>query len=143
MSEIKRYKTRWISFNKFEGEVIKSFEPISFLGGIDSKTGMVTDTKNNLYKNSIKDKVLLIPFGVGSTVGSYVIYALKKNMVAPIAILVYKSDLIVPSGCAISRIPYGLLSYEDWLEIESGCIAKAEKEDEIIVNFSKRNFRKV
>ncbi|NHV07021.1 MAG: DUF126 domain-containing protein [Thaumarchaeota archaeon] len=134
MSKIKKFKIRWISFKEFEGEVIKSSTPISFLGGIDPKTGIITDSTNSLYGKSIKNKVLLMPFGIGSTVGSYIIYALKKNLTAPIAVITYKSDVIVPSGCAISRIPYGLLSYNDWLEIEDHALIKTEKEDEILVS---------
>lgn len=134
MSEVKKFKAKWVSFKKFEGEVIKSSAPISFLGGVDPKTGIIIDSTNSLYGKSIKDKVLLIPFGVGSTVGSYIIYALKKNLVAPTAIIAYKSDIIVPSGCAVSRIPYGLLRYDDWLEIQEHAFIRAEKEDEIIVS---------
>lgn len=135
MSKTKKFKIKWIAFKKFEGEVVKSSAPISFLGGVDPKTGIVTDSTNSLYGKSIKDKVLLIPFGIGSTVGSYIIYALKKNLTAPTAIITYKSDIIVPSGCAISRIPYGLLPYNDWIEIEDHAFVKAEKEDEVLVNF--------
>jgi len=134
MAEIKKFKVKWVSFKKFKGEVIKSASPISFLGGVDPKTGIIIDPTNSLHGKSIKDKVLLMPFGVGSTVGSYIIYALKKNYAAPIAIITYKPDIIVPSGCAISRIPYGLLPYNDWLKIEDNTLVSAEKEDEIMVN---------
>ncbi|MBO3762818.1 MAG: DUF126 domain-containing protein [Thermoproteota archaeon] len=134
MSEVKKFKVKWVSFKKFSGETLKSSVPISFLGGVDPKTGVIIDSSNSLYGKSIKDKVLLMPFGVGSTVGSYIIYALKKNLAAPIAILTYKPDIIVPSGCAISRIPYGLLSYNDWLKIEDHILIRAEEENEIVVS---------
>jgi hypothetical protein len=49
--------------------------------------------------------VLIFPGGKGSTVGSYVIYQLKKNGVAPAAIINKSSEPIVAVGAIISGIP--------------------------------------
>ncbi len=54
---------------------------------------------------SLKGKILIFPYSIGSTVGSWVIYALKRNNVAPSAIIVDKADMILASGCLISEIP--------------------------------------
>ena len=43
--------------------------------------------------------------GKGSTVGSYVIYQLKKNGVAPLAIINKEAETIVSVGAIISDIP--------------------------------------
>ena len=78
---------RNIAKGKDSGELIVSSEPISFLGGVDPKTGIVIDPNHELKGQSIKDKVLFIPGGKGSTVGSYVIFQMKKNNTAPKAII--------------------------------------------------------
>jgi methyl-accepting chemotaxis protein len=70
---------RNIAKGKDSGELIVSSEPISFLGGVDPKTGIVIDPNHELKGQSIKDKVLFIPGGKGSTVGSYVIFQMKKQ----------------------------------------------------------------
>lgn len=78
---------------------------ISFLGNVDPETGIVVEPGHELYNKSIKDKVLVFPQGKGSTVGSYVLYQLSKNDVAPAAIINIESEPIVAVGAIISGIP--------------------------------------
>ena len=96
---------RKISKGLAEGEVLKSTSPISFLGGIDPKTGVVMDKNSNAFGKCIKDKIFVFPMGKGSTVGSYVIYQLKKNGAAPLAIINKEAETIVSVGAIISDIP--------------------------------------
>jgi len=84
---------------------LKSTSPISFLGGVDPKTGIVMDKNSNAFGKSIKDKIFVFPMGKGSTVGSYVIYQLKKNGTAPLAIINKEAETIVSVGAIISDIP--------------------------------------
>ena len=88
-----------------EGEVVKSDDPVSFLGDVDPDSGAITNRKNNLYEVTIKNKVFAFPMGRGSTVGSYVMYRLFKNGCAPKAILNQRSETIVAVGAVISNIP--------------------------------------
>jgi predicted aconitase with swiveling domain len=96
---------RKISKGKATGPALVGTEAISFLGGVDPKTGVVTDKPNPLFGKSIAGKVLVIPRGKGSTVGTYVIYQLKRNGVAPAAIINLESEIIVAVGAIISEIP--------------------------------------
>ena len=96
---------RKISKGVAEGEVLKSTSSISFLGGIDPKTGVIMDKNSNACGKSIKDKIFVFPMGKGSTVGSYVIYQLKKNGAAPLAIINKEAETIVSVGAIISDIP--------------------------------------
>jgi len=96
---------RKISKGVAEGEVLKSTSPISFLGGVDPKTGVIMDKNSNACGKSIKGKIFVFPMGKGSTVGSYVIYQLKKNGVAPLAIINKEAETIVSVGAIISDIP--------------------------------------
>ncbi|NMC58711.1 MAG: DUF126 domain-containing protein [Candidatus Methanofastidiosa archaeon] len=105
---------RKVSKGEAEGEVLKSTSPISFLGGVDPNTGIVTDKNSNAFGKSIKNKIFVFPRGKGSTVGSYVIYQLKKNGVAPLAIINKEAETIVSVGAIISDIPM-----VDKIEIES------------------------
>ncbi len=111
---------RKISKGMAEGEVLKSTSPISFLGGVDPKTGIIMDKNSDVFGECIKDKVFVFPMGKGSTVGSYVIYQLKKNGVSPVAIINREAETIVSVGAIISDIPM-----VDRIEIES--IKEAKK----------------
>ncbi|WP_288640500.1 DUF126 domain-containing protein [uncultured Methanosphaera sp.] len=98
-------KCRIISKGKDSGNALVTKDPISFLGGVDPKTGIVIDKKHELYNECITDKILVIPSGKGSTVGSYVIYQMAKNNTAPRAIICQKAEPIIAIGAIISKIP--------------------------------------
>jgi predicted aconitase with swiveling domain len=98
-------KGRTISPGKAEGKAIVSKEPIGFYGGIDIKTGIVIEKGHPLEGKSVKDKILVFPCGKGSTVGSYVIYGIKKNNVAPAGIVNKETETIVATGVILAGIP--------------------------------------
>ncbi len=96
---------RIISKGVAEGKVLLSKDPISFLGGIDPKTGIIIDKGHCLEGKCISGKILVFPRGKGSTVGSYVMLQLKKNNVAPVGIINYEAEPIIAVGAIISKIP--------------------------------------
>ena len=98
-------KGRMISPGKAEGKAIVSTEPIGFYGGIDIKTGIVIEKGHPLEGKSVKNKILVFPNGKGSTVGSYVIYGIKKNNVAPAGIINIETETIVATGVILAGIP--------------------------------------
>jgi len=87
------------------GEALISSDVISFLGGVDAKTGVVVEKGHALEGKCIAGKVLIFPHGKGSTVGSYVLYQLAKNKVAPVAIVNEKAEIIVAVGAIVAEIP--------------------------------------
>jgi predicted aconitase with swiveling domain len=98
-------KGRMISPGKAKGLAIVSKEPIGFYGSFDVKTGKMIEKGHPLEGKNIKDKILVFPCGKGSTVGSYVIYALKKNGVAPAGIINKETETIVATGVILAGIP--------------------------------------
>ncbi len=81
-----------------QGEAL-IIKEISFYGDIDPNNGNLIDGRN------VKDKILIAYKPRGSTVGSYIIYALKENGFAPKAIVMAKSEPIIIAGCALANIP--------------------------------------
>ena len=79
--------------------------PISFLSGVDPETGIVVEKSHPLEGRSIAGTVLAFEHGKGSTVGSYVLYALKRNGKAPAAIINTQADPIIAVGAIIGDIP--------------------------------------
>ncbi len=96
---------RTISKGNAEGDVIIEPGAVSFLGGVDPKEGIVVDSANQVSGQSIAGKVFAFSTGKGSTVGSYVIYRMKKSGTAPAAIINERAETIVASGAIISEIP--------------------------------------
>ena len=100
-----KLKAHIVSRGRAEGNALVTSQPISFLGSVDPTTGDVIEKGHELAGKSIKGKVLVFPSGKGSTVGSYVIYQLKKNGAAPSAMINIKTEPIVAVGAIISGIP--------------------------------------
>jgi predicted aconitase with swiveling domain len=88
-----------------DGEALVSREPVSFYGGVDPLTGCITEPGHCCCGENISGKVFVFPTGKGSTVGSYVIYRMKKLGTAPVAIVNVETEAILATGCVISDIP--------------------------------------
>lgn len=105
---------------KAKGKILKSRIPINFLGAVDKRTGIIRDNKHDLFQKSIKDTILVFPYGVGSSVGAYTIYSLKSNNSAPYAMICQKADLTVASGCALANIPLVIVTQKEYDSIKNG-----------------------
>ena len=126
--------TRIIVPGRANGIVLKTTNPINFLGAVDKKTGIIHDQKCDIFKNSIKNTILVFPHGIGSSVGAYTIYSLKSNNTAPAAMICQKADLTVASGCALANIPMLVLGDEEFNAIKDGKEIQIDTESEKILN---------
>jgi predicted aconitase with swiveling domain len=98
-------KGRIISKGKAQEEALVTSMPISFYGGVDPNTGEVIEKGHELQGKSVKGKILVFPTGKGSTVGSYTLYRLKKNGMAPAGMINKECETVVAVGAIISEIP--------------------------------------
>ena len=119
---------------KAQGTILKTTSPINFLGAVDKKSGVIRDEKYDIYEKSIKDTILVFPYGIGSSVGAYTIYSLKSNQSAPIAMICTKADLTVASGCALANIPMIVVSNEEFDSIQDGNQITIDTKSEKIFN---------
>lgn len=111
-------KGRGIIEGHCKAEALVSTKPISFLGDVDPKTGKVVGKNLDIYGECVTDKVLCFPHGHGSTVGSYVLYSLAKNKLAPKAIVNEKADPVIVVGAVIANIP--MIDQIDINQIKTG-----------------------
>ncbi|PMB75252.1 MAG: hypothetical protein C0193_01320 [Candidatus Bathyarchaeota archaeon] len=109
---------RGIVEGKCVAEALVSAKPISFLGGVDPADGKIIARSHDLCGECVKDKVLCFPHGHGSTVGSYVLYALAKRNLAPKAIVNQTADPVVVVGAIIASIP--MVDQIDIKQIKTG-----------------------
>lgn len=80
-------------------------KPISFLGGVNPNSGLIIERNHDLKGKNVKGRILVFPYGHGSTVGSYVLYSLAKKGLGPKAIINQTADPVVVVGAIIANIP--------------------------------------
>ena len=98
-------KGRVIFSGKASGQVLKSDSPLGLFGHLDPKTGVYREAGHPLDGKCVKGRVLVFPRAKGSTVGSYILYALRKTGKAPAAMILSECDTIVAVGAIIGAIP--------------------------------------
>jgi uncharacterized protein len=123
---MEQLKGRIISKGKAEAEALATSQPISFYGGVDPNTGEVTEKGHELQGVSVKGKILVFPQGKGSTVGSYTLYRLKKNGVAPAGMVNKECETIIAVGAIISEIP--CVDKVDIAKIKTGNVVRIEND---------------
>ncbi|MBN2517740.1 MAG: DUF126 domain-containing protein [Candidatus Altiarchaeota archaeon] len=96
---------RIIFKGKVKAEALVAKDQVSFYGGVDPERGIITEKGHELDGKSFAGKILVFPSGKGSTVGSYGLYRLKKNGVAPAGMINKECEAIVAVGAIISEIP--------------------------------------
>lgn len=96
---------RKIVKGKASGVAIVTREAISFNGGVDNMTGIVTEPGHELEGQSIVGKVLVFKTGKGSTGGSYKIYDMVSRGTAPVAFVQAAPEGVTTIGAIISNLP--------------------------------------
>jgi predicted aconitase with swiveling domain len=117
-------KGRAIVEGQCKAEALVSKKPISFLGGVDPADGRITEKSHDLCGKCIKDKIFCFPHGHGSTVGSYVLYALAKKNLAPKAIINRTADPVVVVGAIMASIP--MIDQIDIEKIKTGDLVEVD-----------------
>lgn len=94
-----------VARGKVTGTALVSHEPISFLGGVNPKTGAIVEKNHELEGISISGKVLVFPIGKASSVGSYRLYEMMRHKTAPAGIINLRAEPVIAMGAIISGIP--------------------------------------
>ncbi|WP_456468668.1 DUF126 domain-containing protein [Archaeoglobus sp.] len=111
-----KFRCKIVSRGYAEGKALVSKEYISFLGGVNKDTGVI-EAESELKGQTVANRILIFPGGKGSTVGTYVLLNLKKNGVAPKAIINRKTEPIIAVGAVIAGIPLVEVKDEKFFEI--------------------------
>lgn len=100
-------KGRGISPGNGEGKAIVAKSPVAISGvGIDVETGTFRWKGHELNGISIKDKVLIMPTGLGYSGGDWALYAMKSIYdTSPEAIVCLQVDQFTASGAILGEIP--------------------------------------
>jgi uncharacterized protein len=112
------------------GEALVTTMGISFFGGVDPDTGVIVERGHELEGQCVAGKVLVFPTGKGSTVGSYTLYRLKFNGLAPAAILNSECEPITAVGCIIAEIP--CVDHIPLADLQTGQYIHVDGEDGVV-----------
>jgi predicted aconitase with swiveling domain len=115
---MKHLEGRIIKAGRCEGQALVSPVPLSFFGGVDAATGVVVEPGHPLQGQCVARRVLVFPTAKGSTVGSYILYRLKKAGLAPAGIINAESEPVVAVGAIIADIP--MVDRVDTAQIQTG-----------------------
>ena len=76
---------------------------ISFWGGVDPLTSIVTDHTHPLFNQKLSNHILALPNGRGSCTGSQVVLELLLNGIAPRAFILKQPDAILSLGVIVAE----------------------------------------
>lgn len=101
----KKKQGRSICPGLVEGQALVTRQGVSFLGGVDHETGVVTEVDHELHGQSLAGKVLILPALKGSAGGMWIIIRLARAGLGPRAIVVDRADTILVGAVIMGEIP--------------------------------------
>ena len=113
------------------GEALVAHEPVSFLGMVNTETGRFDCPGHELEGKSVAGKILIYPFGKGSSGDCIRMWRLDKFDVAPAGIIFQRAEPIhvqgalllgVPAACGFDRDILSAVHTGDHVTIRDGVV---------------------
>ena len=123
-----------------EGTALVTKQPISFWGGINPRTGEITDRRHERSGAIVTGRVFVFPHGKGSSTASAILMEAVKAGTAPAAIINFKVAPILALGAIIAEelyhrtVPIVVLAQEDFDAIGEGDHVRVEPDGTIAVS---------
>lgn len=86
-----------------QGRVLSSRQSISFWGCVNPISGRISDKRHALFGESISGKVLVFPFGKGSSTGSLMLLELLRLDLAPAGIINIRTEPLLAAGPIVGK----------------------------------------
>jgi len=87
-------------------QALVSTRDFMFAHGINPKSGVIIDRRNDLYGASIVGKVFIFPYGTGSTTGAAWILEAVRNGKHPAAVINIRTEPIIAIGFILAELIY-------------------------------------
>jgi len=123
---------RTILPGKVSGELLVLDWPLSLWGGIDLTTGVICNQSHPQRGCSLKNRILVMESGRGSSSSSSALVEATRKRVGPLAILMAQVDGILAMGALVAedlydiQVPIVVVIPEDWRRLASGSFARVE-----------------
>ena len=98
-------KGKTIVQGEVSGKALVTMDPVSFLGMVNYKKGTFDYPGHELQGQKIKDKILVYPFGKGSSGDTIRMWMLEKFNQKPAAIIFNQAEPIHVQGAILLNIP--------------------------------------
>jgi len=85
-----------------EGPLLRLTAPLSFWGGVDPKTGRISDPRHPQHGADVAGTVLAVPVPRGSSSSSAIMLELIARGIAPAALLLGEADAILALGIVVA-----------------------------------------
>jgi predicted aconitase with swiveling domain len=124
--------TRVLAAGSARAEAIVLEDPLSFWGGVDPDTETVVDRRHPQAGAVLTGRVVVMPFGRGSSSSSTVLAEAIRLGTAPAAIVLLEPDPILALGAAVARELYGrslpvvVIPPDDFQRIRTGDIVTVD-----------------
>lgn len=126
------------SNKEISGQVLRLDEPLSFWGGLDPKTGLITDVHHPQVGSSVTGAVLAMEHGRGSSSSSSVVLELIRNQAGPVAVILSEIDTQILLGSIVAEELYDLsmpvivVSKEGLQDLHTGDVVSIDSEGNIV-----------
>ena len=88
------------------GSALVTSQPICFWGGLDPKTGIITERNHELKGQNVAGRVFVFPGGKGSSTTSAILLESVRCGTAPAAIVNLKTEPVLVIGAIIAENLY-------------------------------------
>lgn len=123
-----------------EGEALVTTQAISGFGGINNKTGEITEVRHELRGQSFKDKILIFPGAKGSSGWASHFQTVRLNGSAPKAMVFNIMTTKMALGAVVTRVPavtdleqdpLKIIKTGDWVKVDgdSGTVTISRTQD--------------
>jgi len=99
---------RGVTPGQGQGKALVSKQPFMFAHGVEPGSGDVIDMRSDIRGENIKGKVLMFPFGKGSTTGSAWFLETIRQGNGPSAVINVETEPIIASAIVMARFLYGI-----------------------------------
>lgn len=111
-----------------EGPAFVTRDTVSGWGGIDARSGTITEQRHDRCGDSFAGKVLLFPGAKGSSGWSHYFHATRRIGTAPAAMLFTVMTTKVALGAVVTRVPamtdfdvdpFSVIEEGDWVRVDA------------------------
>ncbi len=109
-----------------EGPALVLAEPLSLWGGLDPDSGEIIDRRHPASGQNVRNSVLVLPVGRGSSSASSILLEAVRQGTAPEAIITAETDAILALGATVARELYAqsppvvVLKKADYNQLQEG-----------------------
>ena len=90
-----------------EGEALTTEQPLCLYDSLDPKSGNIINRRHELFGENVSGKILVFPYGIGSSTSSATILEASRCGKAPKAIVNLETEPVIAVGAVLAEKLYG------------------------------------